>query len=1371
MNASPTANRFLAIAIAVTGLIGSACGSSGGGIFGDGGGSGDDASVSQDATADDGPGTIFGGDSGSLCKPKTCADLGYTCGPNGDGCGGTLDCGTCTAPEYCGGGGYSKCGGSIFNAPDGAPRCTPKQCSDYGYTCGPAADGCGGLLQCGSCTAPAFCGGGGFNVCGLGDAGTNPDGGSICPAKSCADQGFDCGQAGDGCGGTIDCGTCTAAAFCGGGGANKCGGSTGTLPDGGIVSPCVATTCSKLGYTCGPAGDGCGGSLDCGTCSATQYCGGGGFDRCGGTRVVDAGADASTCVPQTCASLGYNCGPAADGCGGLLQCGTCTSPQYCGGRGFNLCGGNINTLPDGAVVAPCQPASCATLGYDCGQAGDGCGGTLSCGTCSGSEYCGGSGANKCGGTTGTLPDGGPVPCTPSTCASLGYNCGQAGDGCGGSLSCGTCNPSEFCGGGGTNVCGGSSGLQPDGAVPCTPQTCTSLGYDCGQAADGCGGTLDCGSTCPLAGEICGGSGVANKCGSTVACTGLCLQQQTCDGGALTTITGQVVGGTTGTGFGSPDPVPNVLVYVPNDLTSLASIPAGASCGSCSSNVTGSPLVSTTTAFDGTFSLSNVPVGSNIPLIIQLGKWRRGIYVNVTSACTTSALPYTIHMPRTQAGATTAAAGDYPDIAGATNIPLTAISTGNADPIECVLRKMGVADTEFTNNGGSGRIHIYKGNGAGISGANGESTLFHTGDSGGTYSGYDQILLPCWGYAASKTSNQLSSLVSYSTNGGRFFATHFSYTWLHGNTSGGAAPNNFDSTANWDLDYADVNSITGNVSTAVPTSNPGSFAAWLGAVGALATTNPPTITINAARHDADSVAGAGVKWIDGTDNACHNKQELLHYTFDTPLGGTSACGHAIYSDFHVNTGGSGSGGNGCGAGSSTAGSTATFPNECGGNSAMTSQERVLEFMIWDLSSCASTSGPTCTKRTCAQQNSTCGPTGDGCGGLIPGGCGTCTAPQTCGGGGVPSQCGYPDGGACAPKTCTQQGFNCGAAGDGCGNLIPGGCGTCPSGQTCGGGGTPNVCGSPDAGACVPRTCTQQNIGCGPAGDGCGNLIAGGCGNCTPPQTCGGAGVHGQCGTPPDGGSCVPRTCKQQNLSCGPAGDGCGNLIPGGCGTCPSGQTCGGGGVPGQCGAPDAGACIPQTCTQQGIACGPAGDGCGNLIPGGCGTCPPGTACGAGGVPGQCGAPDAGACVPQTCAQQNIACGPAGDGCGNLIPGGCGPCPTGQTCGGGGVPGQCGGPTCTSLTCAQQGFNCGPAGDGCGNQIDCGPCTAPQTCGGGGTPGVCGGGGACTPLTCSGLGLNCGPAGDGCGGLLQCGTCTAPLTCGGGGQPGVCGGGSQ
>jgi hypothetical protein len=197
----------------------------------------------------------------------------------------------------------------------------------------------------------------------------------------------------------------------------------------------------------------------------------------------------------------------------------------------------------------------------------------------------------------------------------------------------------------------------------------------------------------------------------------------------------------------------------------------------------------------------------------------------------------------------------------------------------------------------------------------------------------------------------------------------------------------------------------------------------------------------------------------------------------------------------------------------------------------------------------------------------------------------------------------------------------------------------------------------------------------------------------------------------------------------------------------------------CVSADGASCTPRTCAEQAVQCGPAGDGCGNLLQ--CGDCPSGQTCGGSGLPSVCGAPS---CTPRTCAEQALQCGPAGDGCGNLIQ--CGDCPTGQNCGGGGQAGVCGPSACVPKNCVELGIQCGPAGDGCGNLIMCGMCPAGQTCGGGGQAAVCGAL-SCTPVTCALVGADCGPIGDGCGNVLQCGTCPPPQTCGGGGAASVCG----
>jgi hypothetical protein len=88
-----------------------------------------------------------------MCVPRNCADLNLGCGLNGDGCGGVLNCGMCSAPETCGGGGVpSQCGG----LPEGSV-CQPLDCTQQGESCGPVGDGCGNLIQCGSCMSPMSC--------------------------------------------------------------------------------------------------------------------------------------------------------------------------------------------------------------------------------------------------------------------------------------------------------------------------------------------------------------------------------------------------------------------------------------------------------------------------------------------------------------------------------------------------------------------------------------------------------------------------------------------------------------------------------------------------------------------------------------------------------------------------------------------------------------------------------------------------------------------------------------------------------------------------------------------------------------------------------------------------------------------------------------------------------------------------------------------------------------------------------------------------------------------------------------------------------------------------------------------------------------
>jgi hypothetical protein len=761
------------------------------------------------------------------------------------------------------------------------------------------------------------------------------------------------------------------------------------------------------------------------------------------------------------------------------------------------------------------------LGYNCGMASDGCNTTLNCGSTDGGPDC--PMGQMCG--ANNMPNQcGPGICTPKTCQQLGFNCGMQGDGCGNAINCGMCPTNQVCAGGANpknGVCG----------TVCTPKSCADQGFNCGAATDGCGGIINCG-TC-TGNQTCGAGG-PNQCGvAGGGCTGLCLQQQTCptmDGGppATTSISGTVYA-PNGT-----DPLPNTLVYVPNAPLKMFTDGVSPPHCDCTADVSGSPLVSAVTDYKGTFTISNMPVGMNIPLVIQNGRWRRLYTIPNVAACMNSAIPTSgaqqLRMPRTEGEFTTF-----------DNIPRIAFVTGAVDTLECVLRKIGIADSQFSNPSGNGRVKMYMADPASAGGQGApfnnktpdETTLW---GSQAAINQYDLVFFACQGAEFDKTAAAQQTVINYANAGGRVFTTHFGYVWLFNDTP-------FSTTANWNVAqpaFFTSDPETGYIVTSFPKGM--TLAQWLQFIGASTTFGQmPVATL---RHDFDGVIPPAQLWIYLQD--ANYPQDTpgvpMHYTFDTPVGAAPAqlCGKVLFDDFHVEDAECDpikltcpNNGKTCpGINLNECANPYNFPTECS-NGPMTPQEKLLEFLIFDLGGCVAP--PACPPETCMSQNVQCGPAPDGCGNIIM--CGGCPSGQTCISGVCTS--------GCTPMSCMQQGFMCGMQGDGCGNVQN--CGMCPSG-TCGGGGTPGQCGS---GICTPKTCAQQNYMCGAIGDGCGNVLN--CGQCPQGEICGGM-TPGQCYKPP----CTPKTCMGLGYNCGQALDGCGSIIN--CGTCVAPQTCGGGTPP-------------------------------------------------------------------------------------------------------------------------------------------------------------------------------------------------------------------
>src|SRR6185503_2663436 len=163
-------------------------------------------------------------------------------------------------------------------------------------------------------------------------------------------------------------------------------------------------------------------------------------------------------------------------------------------------------------------------------------------------------------------------------------------------------------------------------------------------------------------------------GGSGPCTGLWCNIASCDGGAKTTIAGSVYDPA------GKNPLYNAFVYIPVDPTAaLPTFTSGASCDTCAGTGTISAISMAQTGPDGKFTLStNVPSGTNIPLVVQMGKWRRKVLLPTVTSCTNNVIsPANSRLPKNR----TDGAGGFADI------PKMALASGSADPFECLLLKV------------------------------------------------------------------------------------------------------------------------------------------------------------------------------------------------------------------------------------------------------------------------------------------------------------------------------------------------------------------------------------------------------------------------------------------------------------------------------------------------------------------------------------------------------------------------------------------------------------------------------------------------------------------------------------------------------------
>ena len=397
-----------------------------------------------------------------------------------------------------------------------------------------------------------------------------------------------------------------------------------------------------------------------------------------------------------------------------------------------------------------------------------------------------------------------------------------------------------------------------------------------------------------------GLGLAPAASAGQACTGLCLQQQQCPGNTTTSISG-VVYAPNGT-----DPLPNVTVYIPN--APVEAFTPGVSCPVVGAPPSGSPLVGTESNTDGSFSIIDVPVGVNIPLVMVAGRWRKQMVIPATTACQNTVLPANFAV--------------MPQNHNQGDIPLIAIATGEVDQAECVLLKMGISQSEFTDPSGPGRINLYGGGNAAGSGSvidvgtPTQATLM--GGTGATLNQYDLLMLPCEGSDYLKPAQELANLVNFANMGGRVYASHFSYSWMWQNPP-------FNSVADWTGSSTTLTNGDATVNTSFAEGQ--TLSTWLEEVGA--SVSPGQMALDTLREDETGINPPTQTWL-----TLDSPSVAMQFVWDTPIAAPigQQCGRVLFNEYHVESGSS---------------SGSIFPSECNVAAAMTPQEKLLEYMLFEL----------------------------------------------------------------------------------------------------------------------------------------------------------------------------------------------------------------------------------------------------------------------------------------------------------------------------------------------------------------------------------------------------------------------------------------
>ncbi|MCL2450604.1 MAG: carboxypeptidase-like regulatory domain-containing protein, partial [Polyangiaceae bacterium] len=273
----------------------------------------------------------------------------------------------------------------------------------------------------------------------------------------------------------------------------------------------------------------------------------------------------------------------------------------------------------------------------------------------------------------------------------------------------------------------------------------------------------------------GGFADLDAAGAQIMCpqgVGAECNDQNCGNGTTTVITGRVLDPA------AKNPVWNATVFVRDLSIPLPDLNGETLACGCGSYYPADVLGYAQTDANGAFTINSAPYGTNIDLVVQVGKWRMEYAPYTITRCATNTVP-DLRLPRDSTE------GTLPDIA---------ISTGLSDSLECLPLRMGVSPSEYVGGGGgpgsTGHIHIFHGYGGANTDPPGPDSVQGLWDSTADLDKHDVVLLSCEGHettgggsaamgggGGAMTNQYQQILMDYANKGGRVFASHYQYAWF------------------------------------------------------------------------------------------------------------------------------------------------------------------------------------------------------------------------------------------------------------------------------------------------------------------------------------------------------------------------------------------------------------------------------------------------------------------------------------------------------------------------------------------------------------------------------------------------------------------